>query len=224
MIGGMSWESTVPYYSIANETVKKKLGGLHSAKILLLSVDFDEVEKCQYAGDWKRCGEIMADAAERLEKAGADFIVICTNTMHKLVPDVKARVKIPVLHIADATADAVKAAGVKKVALLGTQFTLHEPFMKDRLSENGLEVMVPDEPDIQTVNRVIYEELCLGIIKDESRAAFVKVIEKMVRQGAEGVILGCTEIGLLVKAGDVSVPVFDTTEIHATAAAELAMR
>ena len=223
LLGGMSWESTVPYYQIINETVKAALGGLHSAKVLLYSVDFAEIEACQASGDWARSAEILGEAAKALEGAGADFLVICTNTMHKVAPEIAARVSIPILHIADATADALEAAGIRRVALLGTRYTMTQDFYKQRLLDRGFEVLVPGGEDIEMVNRVIYEELCLGVIRDESRAAYQAVIQKLQAVGAEGVILGCTEIGLLIHPEDSPIPVFDTTAIHARAAAERAL-
>ena len=223
LIGGMSWESTVPYYQTVNEVVKERLGGLHSAKVLLYSVDFAEIEACQASGDWARSAEILGEAAKALEGAGADFLVICTNTMHKVAPEIAARVSIPILHIADATADALEAAGIRRVALLGTRYTMTQDFYKQRLLDRGFEVLVPGGKDIEMVNRVIYEELCLGVIRDESRAAYQAVIQKLQAAGAEGVILGCTEIGLLIHPEDSPIPVFDTTAIHARAAAERAL-
>ena len=223
LIGGMSWESTVTYYQIVNDTVKETLGGLHSAKILLYSVDFAEIEACQASGDWERSGEILADAAKRLEQAGADFIVICTNTMHKVAPQIRANISIPVIHIADATAEELKKNAVGKVALLGTRYTMTQDFYKDRIQANGIEVLTPEGADIELVHHVIYDELCLGIISETSRKEFARVIDSLKERGAEGVILGCTEIGLLIGQEDSSLPVFDTTVIHAKAAAQKAM-
>lgn len=223
LIGGMSWESTVPYYQIINETIKEKLGGLHSAKIALYSVDFAEIEECQSKGEWDRSADILADAAARLEKAGADFIVICTNTMHKVAPQIQKQIQIPIIHIADATADVLEQNKIKKVALLGTKYTMTQDFYKEKLIARGIEVMVPEAEDIERINRVIYEELCLGVISDKSRAQFVRVIEQLKKKGAEGVILGCTEIGLLVHQSDSPLPVFDTTQIHAQKAALLSL-
>lgn len=223
LIGGMSWESTLEYYRILNETVKSRLGGLHSAKCLLYSVDFSEVEVLQREGRWEEAGQLMADAAQRLERGGADFIVLCTNTMHKLCPQIEAAVKIPLLHIADATAAAVKAAGLWRVGLLGTRFTMEQEFYRGRLAErHGLDVLVPDEADRGIVHQVIYGELCLGVVKENSRRQFSEIIEKMVAAGAQGIILGCTEIELLVRAEDSPVPVFPTTRLHAEAAVEYA--
>lgn len=223
LIGGMSWESTVTYYQVVNETVKERLGGLHSAKVLLYSVDFAEIEECQASGDWDRSAAILTEAAKNLEKAGADFIVICTNTMHKIVPQMAAGIRIPILHIAEATAAELKKAGISKVALLGTQYTMCQDFYKAKLVEAGIEVLIPEGEDVELVNRVIYEELCLGQIREVSRREYVRVIEGLAAQGAQGVILGCTEIGLLISQKDVSLPVFDTTLIHAARAAELAL-
>lgn len=219
LIGGMSWESTVTYYQIINEAVKERLGGLHSAKCILYSVDFQEIEECQARGDWEKSGEILADAAVSLERAGADFIVICTNTMHKVAPVIQKAVAIPVIHIADATAAELKRKNISKVALLGTKYTMLQEFYKERLMAHGGEVLIPDDAGVELVNRVIYEELCLGIISEASKAEFLRIILELESQGAEGVILGCTEIGLLVKQQDTSVPLFDTTVIHATKAA-----
>ena len=223
LIGGMSWESTVTYYQIVNDTVKETLGGLHSAKILLYSVDFAEIEAYQASGDWERSGEILTDAAKRLEQAGADFIVICTNTMHKVAPQIRANISIPVIHIADATAEELKKNAVGKVALLGTRYTMTQDFYKDRIQANGIEVLTPEGADIELVHHVIYDELCLGIISETSRKEFARVIDSLKERGAEGVILGCTEIGLLIGQEDSSLPVFDTTVIHAKAAAQKAM-
>lgn len=222
LIGGMSWESTVTYYQIINETVRDGLGGLHSAKILLYSVDFAEIEECQAKGEWERSGEILADAAMRLESAGADFIVICTNTMHKVVNQIQAKIRIPIVHIADATAEALLQAGITKTALLGTKYTMTQDFYKDRLVQKGISVVIPNEKEIEKVNDVIYNELCLGIVSDESREDYIRVIERLKEEGAQAVILGCTEIGLLISQSDSVLPVFDTTQIHAKAAAEKA--
>ena len=224
LIGGMSWESTVTYYQLINETVKKEQGGLHSGKILMYSVDFAEIEEYQARGDWDKSAEVLADVALRLEQAGADFIVICTNTMHKVVPQIKEKIHIPILHIAEATAEALKEAGITKVGLLGTKYTMTQDFYKEKLIAAGIEVVIPDSSGVETVNDVIYNELCLGIIKEESRQKFLKVIAQLGEQGAQGVILGCTEIGLLIKQADTDLPVFDTTLIHGTKAALLAVR
>lgn len=224
LIGGMSWESTVPYYRIINETIGRKLGGLHSARIVLYSLDFAEIEQLQHAGDWDAAGVRLAGAARALEAAGADFLVLCTNTMHRVAHTIEAAVAIPLLHIADATAKAVKASGVRKVGLLGTRFTMEHPFYRERLRDrHGIEVLVPHETGRECVHLVIYRELCLGEIHPESRNACREIMQDLVARGAQAIILGCTEISLLVSQADSSVPVFDTTELHARAAAELAL-
>lgn len=219
LIGGMSWESTVTYYQIINDTIKEKLGGLHSAKIIMYSVDFSEIEECQAKGDWDKSAEILGKAAEILENGGADFIVICTNTMHKVAPQIQKRIKIPILHIADATAETLIKTGIKKVALLGTKYTMTQDFYKERLISNGLSVIIPNDKDVERVNNIIYNELCLGIVSNDSRQVYSSIIEKLKSNGAEGVILGCTEIGLLIQQKDSVLPVFDTTKIHAQKAA-----
>ena len=219
LIGGMSWESTVTYYQLINETVKKELGGLHSARILLYSVDFAESEEYQALGQWEESARVLSQAAENLEKAGADFLVICTNTMHKVAPQIRQRIRIPILHIAEATAAVLQDAGITRVGLLGTKYTMTQDFYKAKLIEAGIQVVIPDEAGVETVNDVIYQELCLGIIREESRQKFRQIIDRLGQAGAQGVILGCTEIGLLVKQADASLPVFDTTQIHATRAA-----
>lgn len=223
LIGGMSWESTVTYYQLINEAVKKALGGLHNAKILLYSVDFAEIEACQAKGEWDKSAQMLSQAARNLEGAGADFLVICTNTMHKVAPQIQAQVHIPIIHIADATAAELEKSRIQKVALLGTQYTMTQNFYKERVHARGIEVLIPDPEGVELVNRVIYEELCLGIIREESRQAYVRVIEALKARGAEAVILGCTEIGLLIGDADSPLPVFDTTRIHAQAAADRAM-
>lgn len=221
LIGGMSWESSAEYYRIINETMKEKLGGLHSAKCIMYSVDFEEIEKLQHASKWKEATEVMIDAARRVEKGGADFIVICTNTMHKMADEVQSSITIPLLHIADATAEKIRSKGLKKVGLLGTKFTMEEDFYKGRLSNTfGLDVIIPEEDEREIVHDIIYKELCLGEIKKSSKKKFKKIIENLVSRGAEGIILGCTEIPLLIKQEDCSVPLFDTTEIHARSAVE----
>ena len=219
LIGGMSWESTVTYYRIINETIKDRLGGLHSAKCILYSVDFDEIEKYQSSGEWGKSAAVLVEAAQALEKAGADFIVICTNTMHKVAPDISGRIHIPILHIADMTAIALKKAAIRTVGLLGTKYTMLEDFYKAVLRDNDIEVVIPDNEDIETVNRIIYDELCLGIISEESKNTYLKIISKLSKEGAQGIILGCTEIGLLIKQSDTDIPIFDTTLIHAEQAA-----
>lgn len=223
LIGGMSWESTVTYYQILNETVKQKLGGLHSAKILLYSVDFDEIEKYQSSGEWEKSAEVLSQAAMNLEKAGADFIVICTNTMHKVAPKIQSHISIPIIHIAEATADELIKRGISRVALLGTKYTMTQDFYKDKLLKAGIDVVIPDSIGIETVNDIIYKELCLGIISEESKKKYLEIIDRLAEQGAQGVILGCTEIGLLIQQTDTSLPVFDTTRIHAVKAAELSI-
>lgn len=224
LIGGMSWESTVPYYRIVNETVKQRLGGLHSARVVLYSVDFDEIERLQHSGQWAAAGDRLADVARAVERAGAECIVLCTNTMHKVAPQIEAAVRIPLLHIADATAAEIKGAGVSTVGLLGTRFTMEQDFYKQRLqSDHGLQVLIPDAHDREIVHRVIYEELCLGKIVDGSRGEYRRVMDDLVRQGAQAIILGCTEITLLVQPSDSAVPLFDTTHIHARKAAEWAL-
>ena len=223
LIGGMSWESSLEYYRILNETVKERLGGLHSAQCILYSVEFAEIEVLQHAGRWDEAAQVMVEAGQSLERAGADLLVLCTNTMHKLAPELEAGVSIPLLHIADAAADAVRAKGIQRVGLLGTRFTMEQDFYRERLEKHGLEVLVPEEADREIVHRVIYGELCLGVIKPESRQAFTGIIEKLVTDGAEGVILGCTEIENLVRQEDSPVPVFPTTRIHAEAAVEWAL-
>lgn len=223
LIGGMSWESTVTYYQIINQTVKEQLGGLHSAKCILYSVDFDEIEKCQSNGDWEKSGEILGQAARALEQAGADFIVICTNTMHKVAPQIETHVSIPLLHIADVTTESLQSRGIGKVALLGTRYTMEQDFYKKRLTDKGLTVLIPDSAQREYVNHVIFDELCLGIISPESREGFLSIIRCLTEQGAQGVILGCTEIGLLVKQEDTDTPLFDTTVIHAEKAAMAAI-
>ena len=224
LIGGMSWESTVTYYQIINEAVKKQMGGLHSAKILLYSVDFSEIEECQSAGEWDKSAGILAQAAKGLEKAGADFIVICTNTMHKVAPMIQEQINVPILHIAEATAERLKEDHIQKVGLLGTKYTMTQEFYKNKIMQQGIEVIVPGQEEIETVNRVIYEELCLGRIVEESRKSYRHIIQQLKDQGAQGVILGCTEIGLLIGQEDSVLPVYDTTQIHALAAAQKAMR
>ena len=219
LIGGMSWESTVTYYKIINETVKEKLGGLHSAKCILYSVDFQEIEECQANGNWEKSGEILGEAAYNLEKAGADFIVICTNTMHKVVNQIKEKISVPILHIAEMTAEKILEKGLKNIALLGTKYTMEQDFYKSKLIEKGINVIIPDKNDIETINEVIYDELCLGTINSDSKKKFLEIVDKLRSKGAEGIILGCTEIGLLIKNEDTDVPLFDTAIIHAEQAA-----
>jgi aspartate racemase len=225
LIGGMSWESSLEYYRIINEAVKNKLGGFHSAKCLMYSVDFAEIEALQHRGEWPETARILSRAAQSLETAGADFLVLCTNTMHKVAPEIEAAVRIPLLHIADPTAERIKSRGFKKVGLLGTRFTMEDDFYRGRLvKKHGLEVIVPEQADREIVHRVIYEELVDGLLEQESRERFAAVIKLLAQAGAEAVILGCTEIGLLVKEKDSVLPIFDTTRIHAEAAVELALR
>ena len=219
LIGGMSWESTVTYYKIINETIKEKLGGLHSAKCILYSVDFQEIEECQANGNWEKSGEILGEAAYNLEKAGADFIVICTNTMHKVVNQIKEKISIPILHIAEMTAEKILEKGLKNIALLGTKYTMEQDFYKSKLIEKGINVIIPDKNDIEIINEVIYDELCLGTINSDSKKKFLEIVHKLRSKGAEGIILGCTEIGLLIKNEDTDVPLFDTAIIHAEQAA-----
>lgn len=223
LLGGMSWESTIPYYKIINEAVRDRLGGLHSAKIILYSVEFDEIEQCQSSGDWEKSGNILGRAAQGLEAAGADFLLICTNTMHKVAPQIASMVHIPIVHIADATADELEKHHIRRVGLLGTRYTMTQDFYKRILVDRGIDVVIPDGPDVDVVNDVIFRELCVGEIKEESRREFQRIIEGLKEKGAEGVILGCTEIGLLIHRSDSSLPVFDTTLIHAKRAAEMAL-
>jgi len=220
LIGGMSWESTLPYYRLINETVRERLGGLHSARLILFSVDFHQIEEHQRSGDWVAAGNILAEAARALEAAGAEGLVLCTNTMHKVAPAIVAAVNIPLLHIADPTAAEIRRAGFSTVGLLGTRFTMEQDFYRRRLEHHGLRVLIPDEPERAAVHRVIYEELCQGRIVDASRAEYRKVIARLIAQGAEAIVLGCTEISLLIGAPDSLVPLFDTTRIHALSAAE----
>ena len=223
LIGGMSWESTESYYRLINETVKVALGGLHSAKLVLVSVDFAEIEKLQHQGKWKETGNILSKAAQSLEKAGADFILICTNTMHLVAPQIQAEISVPLLHIADATAEEVTKFGISKIGLLGTAFTMEEDFYKGRLeNEYGLEVLVPNQADRKIVHQTIYDELCLGKIEDASRKEYLRIIDTLTERGAEGIILGCTEIALLVKPEHTATKLFDTTQIHALKAVEKA--
>jgi aspartate racemase len=220
LIGGMSWESTVPYYRLINEAVKARLGGLHSAKIVLYSVDFEEIAQLQHADDWEGAGLALAHAAQCLEAAGAQALVICTNTMHKVAPAIESAVKLPLLHVVDAVADEIRAASLHKVGLLGTRFTMEQPFYAELLQQHGLEVLTPDQQGRDLIHRVIYEELCLGKIVDDSRMAFRRIMANLVAQGAQAIILACTELSLLVGPHDAAVPMFDTTAIHARRAAE----
>lgn len=224
LIGGMSWESSVHYYQAINEEIKERLGGLHSAKCLLYSVDFEEIERYQANGEWEKAGELLADVALKLEKAGVDFILLCTNTMHKVIDMIEAKITVPVIHIADATAQDINKAGLKKVGLLGTKYTMEQDFYISRIEQNGISVIVPNEEDRHTINRIIFEELCLGKIEPSSRQFYKKVIQDLIQQGAEGIILGCTEIGLLVRPEDSDVPLFDTAVIHAKEAVNKALK
>lgn len=224
LIGGMSWESSAEYYRLVNEAVKRRLGGLHSARVLLASVDFAEIERMQREGAWDAASAVLAEEARRLERGGADFVVLCSNTMHKVADRIVAEVDVPLLHIADPTADRVKSAGVGTVGLLGTAFTMEQEFYRQRLGErHGLTVLVPAEEDRALVHRVIYEELVLGTVREASRRAYREVMARLVGQGVQGIILGCTEIALLVGEADATVPLFDTTRLHAEAAVDLAL-
>lgn len=223
LIGGMSWESTVTYYQLINEAVKDRLGGLHSAKVLLYSVDFFEVEALMSRGEWDKAADILGGVAERLERAGADIILICTNTLHKVAPKVQSRICVPLVHIAEAAAEELRAKAITRVGLLGTKYTMTQAFYRDKLESCGLTVIIPESEDIELVNRVIFEELCLGVVKPESKAEYLRVIRDMQLRGAEAILLGCTELGLIVSQTDVSLPLFDTTVIHANKAAGLAL-
>jgi len=224
LIGGMSWESSAGYYRLVNEGVKGRLGGLHSARLVLYSVDFHAIERLQQAGDWEAAGVVLADAAGALERAGADLLVLCTNTMHKVAGAIEAAVAVPLLHIADPTGAAIRRAGFGRVGLLGTRFTMEQAFYRERLRDiHGLDVLVPDDASREVVHRVIYEELCLGMIRDASREAYRGIMREMVARGAQAIVLGCTEISLLVGPADASVPLFDTTALHADAAVEAAL-
>ncbi len=223
LIGGMSWESSAEYYRILNEEVKNRLGGLHSAKCILYSVDFEEIERYQVEGDWESAGKVLGDVAQSLEKAGAEMIVLCTNTMHKVIGSIEEQVSLPILHIADATASQIQQSGINKVGLLGTKYTMEQDFYKSRIESTGITVLIPNQEDREVINRVIFEELCLGSIQLSSKDYYKKVIQRLVDEGAEGIILGCTEIGLLIKPEDADVPLFDTTVIHAVEAVNQAL-
>jgi aspartate racemase len=223
LLGGMSWESTIEYYRLANELVRDRRGGLHSARLVLASLDFAEIEQLQVSGQWDRAGQILADEAAGLEGAGAELLVLCTNTMHKVADQIQAAISIPLLHLADATGAAVRATGLTTVGLLATGFTMEQSFYRDRLAGHGLRVLLPDSADRREVHRVIYEELCLGVVSEQSRATYRQVIERLVAAGAEGIILGCTEIELLIGAADSPVPVFPTTRLHVAAAVEASL-
>ncbi|OWF75171.1 aspartate racemase [Yersinia frederiksenii] len=224
LIGGMSWESTIPYYRMINQQVKEQLGGLHNAKIILYSVDFHEIEQLQAKGDWQTAAQVLSDAAVSLKRAGAEVVVVCTNTMHKVADDIEAASGLPLLHIADATAAQIKHQGIRKIGLLGTRYTMEQDFYRGRLTEkHDIEVITPDSADREIINRIIYEELCLGVINEHSRQEYRRIMKTLEQKGAHGIIFGCTEITLLVNAQDATVPVFDTTAIHAKAAAEYAL-
>ncbi len=225
LLGGMSWESTALYYKLINEEVKNQLGSLHSAKIVLYSVDFDEIEKLQHKGDWDKTAEILFNASKNIEDASADFIVLCTNTMHKVLPQIEDKIGIPFLHIADATGNVLSECNIKKVGLLGTAFTMQQDFYKNRIIENfGINVIVPNEQEMNIVHKIIYDELCLGIVKEESKKLYLKIIDNLILNGAEGIILGCTEIGMLVKQEDTDAKLFDTTYIHSIQAVKEALK
>jgi aspartate racemase len=225
MIGGMSWESSIEYYRLTNQAVRQRLGGVHSAKSVMVSVDFGEIEALQQSGRWNEATNLMVQAAQQVERGGADFLIICTNTMHRMADAVSQSISIPLLHIADATAEQVLARGFKQISLLGTRFTMEEDFYRGRLENKfGLEVLIPEQTGRDLVHRVIYEELVIGVIDPESKKAYQQVIQQLAERGAQGVILGCTEIGLLVKQADSPLPLFDTTAIHALAAVELALQ
>ena len=224
LIGGMSWESSIEYYRIINQETRRRLGGLHSAKSIMLSVDFAEIEALQDQDRWDEAGTLLTTAGRHLEAGGADFVVLCTNTMHKVAADIQANIHIPLLHIADATARKIKQEGLRRIALLGTRFTMEEDFYKGRLTRTyGLDVLIPEPDEIVAVNRIIYDELCVGKILQDSKAAYAQIMEGLVKKGAQGIILGCTEIGLLVQQADSTVPLFDTTKIHAEAAVAYAL-
>lgn len=224
LIGGMSWESSIEYYRIINQTVRHRLGGLHSAKSVMVSLDFAEIEALQQQGQWQHAAQLMIAAAQSVQNGGADFVILCTNTMHKLADEVQKHIRIPLLHIADATAQRIKAQDLKKVGLLGTQFTMEEGFYKDRLTQShGLEVIIPTRQEREIVHRVIYDELCLGQIKQASKDEYLRIMDHLVQRGAQGLILGCTEISLLVGQADCPIALFDTTQIHAVAAVEYAL-
>ncbi|MDO5089795.1 MAG: aspartate/glutamate racemase family protein, partial [Leptotrichiaceae bacterium] len=215
--------SSMTYYQTINETVKRMLGGLHSARCIMYSVDFHEIEECQATGNWDRSGEILGKAAQNLEKSGADFIIICTNTMHKVIEHIKRKISIPVLHIAEVTADEILKKGISNIGLLGTKYTMEQEFYKSRLTEKNINVIVPDKDDMEIINKIIYDELCKGIINSNSRLKYMEIAEKLKNKGVEGIILGCTEIGLLIKQKDIEIPLFDTALIHAEKAAEFSI-
>lgn len=223
LIGGMSWESTSLYYQIINEYIQHKKGGLYSAKCILYSVNFEEISSMQKTGQWQKCGEILGNIGKNLETAGAEFIIICTNTMHKVVPDMQKYINIPIIHIAEATYNKIKEAGIKNIGLLGTKYTMKEDFYKNILIDKGLNVIIPEDDDVEFINNVIFNELCKGDIKAESKRKFLEIVDRLKLRGAEGVILGCTEIVMLISQKDINIKVFDTTQIHAETAAELSL-
>jgi aspartate racemase len=224
VIGGMSWESSLEYYRLLNEGVKERLGGFHSAKVIMDSLDFQPIEELQHKGEWDTMGDMLARSAMRLEGAGADLLLLATNTMHKLAPAIERSVRIPLIHIADAASSAIKAKGIKKVGLLGSKFTMEQDFYRERLASHGIETIVPELPDRDTIHRVIYLELVMGKIEAESRKEFARIIGRLAQDGAGGAVLGCTEIPLLVHQEDVDVPVFDTTKLHVEAALDFALQ
>lgn len=224
LMGGMSWESSIEYYRIINQAIRERLGGFHSARSVMVSIDFAEIETAQQAGDWDKAAQIMVEAARNVERGGGEFLVICTNTMHKLAPEVGAQIEIPILHIADATASRIKQRGLKRIGLLGTRFTMEEEFYRGRMmEEHGLDILIPADADRELVHDVIYDELVLGKINEQSKVEYLRIIDGLRETGAEGVILGCTEISLLVADGDLEMPTFDTTRIHAQTAVEFAL-
>ncbi len=224
LIGGMSWESTSLYYQIINEYIQHKKGGLYSAKCILYSVNFEEISSMQKTGQWQKCGEILGNIGKNLETAGADFIIICTNTMHKVVPDMQKYINIPIIHIAEATYNRIKEAGIKNIGLLGTKYTMKEDFYKNILIDKGLNVIIPEDDEVEFINNVIFNELCKGDIKAESKRKFLEIVDRLKLRGAEGIILGCTEIVMLISQKDIDIKVFDTTQIHAETAAELSLK
>lgn len=224
LIGGMSWESISLYYQIINEYIQHKKGGLYSAKCILYSVNFEEISSMQKTGQWQKCGEILGNIAKNLETAGADFITICTNTMHKVVPDMQKYINIPIIHIAEATYNRIKEAGIKNIGLLGTKYTMKEDFYKNILIDKGLNVIIPEDDEVEFINNVIFNELCKGDIKAESKRKFLEIVDRLKLRGAKGIILGCTEIVMLISQKDIDIKVFDTTQIHAETAAELSLK
>ena len=225
LLGGMSWESTALYYKLINEEVKKELAGLHSAKVVIYSVDFDEIEKLQHLGAWDETAKILGQAAKNIQNASADFLVICTNTMHKVAPLIEEHIDIPILHIADATGKKLQNENIKKVGLLGTAFTMKQDFYKERINKNfDIEVLIPSEEDMNIVHKIIYEELCLGLIREDSKKEYLRIIDDLASKGAQGVILGCTEIGMLVNQEDTQVKLYDTTLIHSLEAVAEALK